>query len=118
MRLLSWKRSCWLAASAMGIAVYLQRASVIWAPPGREGEPGGAGDPIVWGVNAGWVLVVFLLLNMAWLVLIIRAWFRNKQWQPILLWILIGSLWFGATRYDSSRQCNGSELLNYDTQKR
>jgi hypothetical protein len=107
-----------LTANAIGIAVYLQRASIIWVPPGREGEPGGPGDPIIWGLAAGWILMVFLVLNMGWLVLIARAWFRNKQWKPILLWILVGSLWFGATRYDSSRSFNGSDLRNYDSQKR
>jgi len=117
MRLLSWKRVLWLAANGIGITLYLRGASKIWAPPGREGEPGGPGDPIIWGFYAGLIWYPFLLLNVGWLVLIVRAWLRNKQWQPILLWILVGSSWYGATRYDHSRQFTGSDLRNYDSQK-
>lgn len=101
------KAKYWFLANIFGILLYLYYASRIWASPGEEGLPGGPGDPIIWTLSAFPVLVIFFLTNMAWLLLIINQWRRNKDWRPLIVFLFVCAFWFGAHYYDLARQYTG-----------
>ena len=93
------------------MAAYLYLATWVWAPLGAKDFPleeHAAGDPIIWGMGPGLILIGCSLANFAWLALILSGVSRGRSWHPLLAWLLIALTWFGVNRYDLYNQRNGA----------
>ena len=66
-----------------------------WAPKGGEGLLGGPGDPIIWTLTAFPFLVISGILDLAWIVLILKRRARDPNWYPITLWLIVIVTWWG-----------------------
>jgi len=71
---------------------------------------GGPADPIVWGMSALPVMAFCSLMNLVWVALILVNARKGGGWGPIISWLFVVVLWFGANWYDNVRSYNGSEM--------
>lgn len=99
-----------IVLNVFGLAAFLCFSSLIWAPRGDEGLYGGPGDPIIWVIGALPWLAICSFFNL----LALRTFFARaiiyRRWRPLLLLIVLISLWICAFEYDSSRHYDGHLL--------
>lgn len=93
----------WLAANAIGMGLYLFFASALWVAPEDQGNPGGPGDAFVWLFTAFPVLLVFTVFNLVALFRIIKEYRRTKSLVPVLLWMVVCSVWLNVLFFDHIR---------------
>lgn len=103
MKSLHRRRTLWLAANALGVAVYLKMASALWVVPGEEGMPGGPGDAFYWLFFVVPVLAAFLLVNSVALVVIARRFRASGRCVALAIWLAVALLWAGAVVIDYQR---------------
>ena len=86
-----------MLANAAGIAVYLVLAARGWRNPAEHGQIPISGEPFVW-VLAVPVLGVFILTDLIWALLILRARAIKRS-----LWLLgAAMMWLAAIVVDFS----------------
>ncbi len=90
----------WLASNLVGMGAYLFLASVLWVRPEYQGTPGGPGDAFVWLLTIVPVLLLFATVNLAALVRVIIEYRRAKSLVPVLLWIIVCSVWLNVILLD------------------
>ena len=100
----------WILLNLLAMIAYLYFGSAVWAPKGEEGLLGGPGDPIIWTLTAFPFLVISGILDLAWLVLILKRRARDPNWYPITIWLIVIVAWWGVFSYDSSRQYTGNAV--------
>jgi len=86
-----------MAANAVGIAIYLTLASRSWRIPQEHGMVPVTGEPFVWALALP-VLGVFLLGDAIWGVMLLR----HKEWKGRLWWALTAVSWLVAIGVDFS----------------
>ncbi len=101
----------WVLLNILAMIAYLYFASAIWAPKGEKGLLGGPGDPILWVFTAFPFMVAGTLLNLVWLILIFRRRRSEKNWYPIIAWLVVIAAWYGAKLYDGSRHFTGAAVV-------
>src|SRR5262249_54929311 len=62
--------------------------------------PGGPGDAFYWLLNLVPILVAFALLNSAALVKVLLDYRRTRNVNPLLLWVIVLSVWFNVLAFD------------------
>jgi hypothetical protein len=82
----------WLAANALGIAIYLAFESWILAPRSVEDALNGIDEIDYWIEFDLPVLAVFLVLNIIWLIRIWRRSQASTKW-PFRIWLLTCLAW-------------------------
>jgi hypothetical protein len=90
----------WLAANLIGMRTYLFLASVLWVAPKDQGTPGGPGDAFVWFFTVVPVMFLFAVVNLIALYKAIKEYCQHKQLVPILLWVIVCSLWGNVLLFD------------------
>ncbi len=93
-----------ISLNIAGLMIYLTLASALWAPLGDQSLPIGAGTPIVWGLTALPVLILFLCINFVWLDLIVLRTHEERNWRHLLVWLVVMLIWFGVNRFDLAMQ--------------
>jgi hypothetical protein len=86
-----------VAANAVGIAIYLVLASRGWRIPQEHGMVPVTGEPFVWALALP-VLGVFFLADTVWGVMLLR----HKERRGRLWWTLIAVSWLVAIVLDFS----------------
>ncbi len=99
----------WVAANALGLAVFVYFSSWIWAPFGQEGLLGGPGDALVWGTTALPTFLLFTLVDLAWFVWIIISRKQSKL-KSLAVWVLVALCWFAAQMWNRSRSFTGADF--------
>ena len=88
-----------MAANAVGIVLYLVRASLSWRIPREHGVVPVTGEPFVWFLAVVPVLAVFLLADIVWGGLLLR----NRESRRWLCWLITAAVWLLAIGIDFSR---------------
>ena len=88
-----------MAANAVGIVLYLARASFSWRIPREHGMVPITGEPFVWALAVVPVLGVFLLTNIVWGVVLLSD--RESKRGP--WWLITAAMWLVAIGIDFSR---------------
>jgi hypothetical protein len=88
-----------MAANAVGIVLYLVRASLSWRIPREHGMVPITGEPFVWALAVVPVLGVFLLADIVWGVLLLR----DRESKRRLWWLITTVVWLVAIGIDFSR---------------
>jgi hypothetical protein len=87
-----------VAANAVGIALYLVLASRGWRIPQEHGMVPVTGEPFVWALALP-VLGVFLLADIVWGGLLLRDRVSKRR----LWWLVTAAMWLLAIVIDFSR---------------
>lgn len=90
----------WLAVNVIGMGLYLFFASALWVAPEDQGNPGGPGDAFVWLFTVVPVLLVFTVANLLALFKVIKEYHRTRSLVPVLLWIVVCSVWINVLLFD------------------
>jgi hypothetical protein len=98
MRKVIAKTAPWMLVNVLGVAGYLYFASWLWAPPGQQGEFGGPGDPLIYMSSAFPILAACFLLNLVWIVYIVRLAKRSWTWSIIVVWLVVVVAWYGVKK--------------------
>jgi hypothetical protein len=81
-----------LLANVLGIALYLLGARHAWVIPEEKanGIHAITGEPFVWAVYVFPVWIVFLVLNLAWGLMIVarRRWLDGRMWL-VAFWVWV-----------------------------
>ena len=87
-----------LALNLIGAVIYLHRASYGWRIPQEQalGLDSITAEPYIWFAAVLPVVAIFLVLNLAWGVLILR----NRQWRSGRLWLVAALIWIVAIAVD------------------
>jgi hypothetical protein len=85
-----------LTVNALGAVVYVFLASHGWSIPQERGLHATTGEPFVWALYVWPILFVFLLVNLAWGVIILLG----RHWSGGRLWLLTAVLWSIAVAID------------------
>ncbi len=88
-----------LALNALGIAAYIYMASHGGWKILEEQAAGidvTTSEPFIWAGGVFPIYLVFLLINLAWAIIILK----RHRWSGGLLWLLNFSLWFFAVLID------------------
>jgi len=88
-----------MAANAVGIVLYLVRASLSWRIPREHGEVPITGEPFVWFLAVVPVLGVFLLADVVWGGPLLR----NRDAKRWLWWLITAAVWLLPIGIDFSR---------------
>jgi hypothetical protein len=88
-----------MAANAVGIVLYLVRASLSWRIPREHGMVPVTGEPFVWAPAALPVLGVFLFADIVWGSLLLR----DRESKRRLWWLITAAAWLPAIGIDFSR---------------
>ena len=87
-----------MAANAVGIALYLALASRGWRIPQEHGMVPVTGEPFVWALALP-VVGVFLLADIVWGGLLLR----DRESKRRLWWLVTAAVWLLAIGIDFSR---------------
>lgn len=90
----------WLAINVLGMGGYLFFASSLWVKPEEQGTPGGPGDAFYWLFTLVPILVAFAVFNIAALVKVVIEYRRTHSLIPLLLWVIVLSVWFNVLVVD------------------
>lgn len=90
----------WLAVNVMGMGLYLFFAAALWVAPEDQGTPGGPGDAFAWLFTVVPVLLVFAVPNLVALSKVIKGYRRTRSLVPVLLWIVVCSVWLNVLLFD------------------
>ncbi|MDQ0586101.1 hypothetical protein [Variovorax paradoxus] len=104
MKSLLRRRTLWLAANVLGMAVYLKLASALWVVPSEEGMPGGPGDAFYWLFFLVPVLAAFTLVNSMALFIVVSRFRRSGGRVALVVWLAVAVLWAGTVVIDHQRQ--------------
>jgi hypothetical protein len=87
-----------LALNLTAAVIYLHRASYGWRIPQEQelGLDSITAEPYIWFAAVLPVVAIFLVLNLAWGVLILR----NRQWRSGRLWLVAALIWIVAIAVD------------------
>jgi hypothetical protein len=87
-----------LVLNLIGAVFYLHRASYGWRIPQEKdlGLDSITAEPYIWFAAVLPVVSIFLVLNLAWGVLVLR----KRQWRSGHLWLLAAIIWLGAVVID------------------
>ena len=85
----------YMAANAIGIAIYLRLASNGWRIPEEHGMVPVTGEPFLWAFALP-VLGIFFLADVAWGVTLLR----RKDGKGGLWWALVAASWIVALVVD------------------
>ncbi|XHR29969.1 MAG: hypothetical protein ACFUZC_05310 [Chthoniobacteraceae bacterium] len=83
-----------LIVNLVATLIYLVVASTCWIEPEVKDIPGASGGgPIIWGLFAFPILVVFAVLNAWWLVKSVVVSIKARDWKPGVPYILGPIVW-------------------------
>jgi len=87
-----------LAANVAGAILYVFSASRGgWAIPEERaaGINATTGEPLVWFLKIVPVVTLFVVINIAWAIILFR-----RHWRGWRYWLLAAALWMAAIRMD------------------
>jgi hypothetical protein len=91
-----------LTLNAIGVVTYLKLACPCWIEPELAYVPGAsAGDPIVWGLSALPILLLFFVLDFSWGASLGLGYLRRKTAIHPTVW-LVPIVWAVAIYIDFS----------------
>lgn len=83
-------------ANVIGAITYVVRASHSWAIPQERGLHATTGEPFVWALYVGPILLGFFLLNLGWGAYICFS----RRWRGGYLWVMTAAAWLIAVGID------------------
>ncbi len=94
------------AVNGAGIALYLYLSSKTWLPPQERGHglPVSGGDSIYWVMTALPVLLLFFLLNIAWLIYRATRKSEGGGNRIVIPFGLVGLCWIAVVLFDHHMQ--------------
>jgi|GEM_PF-5535906 len=96
-----------LCVNLIGMIAFLLIASQFWAPTGEEDLPVAFGDAFGWTIEAGSVLIIYLMINAVWLICIIWGMWKGRNAYSVLHWLFVAFLWVTAVCIDASHHYVG-----------
>lgn len=96
-----WRGGALLMLNAVGAVVFVARARVGWAIPQEHCMIPVAGEPLVWAAAIFPVVLVFLVVNAAWLGTILL----RRRWREGLFWLGMLPGWAIAVLVDNTHHC-------------
>jgi hypothetical protein len=93
--------SCAVVLNVLGVIAYILIASTCWIEPELANEPGaGGGAPIVWGLLAHPIPIIFFALNSLCLLAALIVY--RKKWVTIVSFLCVQVTWAVAIHIDFS----------------
>ena len=83
-------------ANMIGLPIYLVLVVMVAPPPVPQGEDPGPADGLLFAFFALPIWVVFVLVNLVWLVVILAT-IRRRGWSLLGIWALFFLAWIGVT---------------------
>lgn len=83
----------WILANAVGICIYLTFEFWISLPRSEEDSFNSFDITFFWFVAELPVLMLFLIVNLIWLNRLISKGRHSRNWQPMIIWSLVGLGW-------------------------
>jgi len=94
----------WLRTLSFWDRLYLAFASSCWIEPRLADIPGASGGaPIVWGLTAFPILILFCILDALWILFACGVFLRKKRWILHPSFLLVPACWAVAVCIDFSR---------------
>jgi hypothetical protein len=92
----------WVSINLVGIGVFISLAMPTWIEPELANVPGAsAGDPIIWGLTALPILVIFFLLHLIFGFALLSKRLQLARPQGLLLGALTFLCWVAAFTFDN-----------------
>jgi hypothetical protein len=87
-----------LALNIVGAVIYLIVASPSWAIPDERaaGLNSITGEPFIWFLGIAPVITIFIAINLAWGVSILR----HRLWPNEKIWLVAAAVWLAAVVID------------------
>lgn len=98
------KSRYWVLTNIIGMVLFTYFSSLIWAPKGEISLPVGPGDPLIWVLWILPILIIFSIINIAWLVKVIVGLVKRRDLINLYFFIVIIFVWVILMIYDRSRQ--------------
>lgn len=111
MEIVMRKLNYWVIANAVGVICFIYLSSKLWSPSGENGLLGGPGDPLIWTLTVFPVILIFLIVNLVWLVRALLH-VRKDGVRGLFVWALVLVVWLAAFGYDRHRSYDGSMVLS------
>ena len=101
--LISFRDALFGLLNICGALAYLYCASEVWADPQLANIPGaGAGDPIIWGLSALPILLLFLMMNVLFLLWVLFSSVRRRKLRLSFVYAATPVAWVGILYIDYS----------------
>jgi len=99
----SIKSTIRLAVNIIGALAYLRYSMPLWVPDELANIPGaGAGDPVIWGLTAFPILILFALMNFYWAFTGTISFYKTREWGLNVTDLVGPAVWVISVNIDYS----------------